>query len=341
MTEFRYWTEAEDARLRELYGTTLSVAEIAERIGRTDGACRLRAQVLGLRRPAQGWTATEDVALREGWGKVRTRELARRLGKSPGAVKQRARRLGLDSGWHYTAADKSLVRELYPTHTAEQIAARVGRSVASVYRLAHRLGLHKHPHWTDEEIDAVSDLNAEGLCDRVIAERLGHTLDQVKHIRQRFGWPHYPDVEAKRRAVENQRQTLGIRSGGQLRRLAYQRFAERNGWPEDVRPREVQILNALAARGVPMSKRELCAAIGMSDRAAFRSGNRRILLSGNGPGGTYTASLAARGLIVRLVRAGTVVERGKGHSVDLYVLGPAALAILEARAKCETAKTTP
>lgn len=331
MSEFRYWTAAEDAMLRGLYGTDLSVSEIAERVGRTAGACRLRAQTLGLRRPDHSWTAAEDARLRRDWGKVRTRDLARKMGRSPQVIRRRARTLGLRSGRWFTAQEQSLVRELYATHTAEQVAARIGRSVGSVYRLAERLGLEKCRHWTDEEIDAVRRLNAEGLPDRVVAERLGYTLDQAKHLRQRFGFQFNPDIEAKRRAVEKQHQALGIRHGGELRALAYRRFATESGWPNDLRPRAVQILNLLAAVGLPMSRRQICDALGMPWKGS------RASLSSNDPEGSYLAHLAARGLVQVLHRAGTVTGEGKGKSVHLYLLGQTALAILEERAKCQAA----
>lgn len=91
----------------------------------------------------------------------------------------------------------------------------------------------------------------------------------------------------------------------------------------------MQILNALAAAGVPMTMLELAQAIGMrTDRAD--ASHARVLLAGNGPGGTYTASLARRGLVVRHVGA---LRSGPARGChDLYSLGPAALAILQRRA---------
>lgn len=236
----------------------------------------------------------------------------------------------------YTEAELALVRALWPTHTAAQIAEHLHgtrRSAQAVYRLAYVLGLCKQPRHPDELLTHVRELSSAGLPDRLVARQLGLSHDQAKHLRKRLGLPTVPDLEAKRASVARQRATLGISTAGQLRSLVHRNYAVENGWPAELRPREVQILNVLAAAGVPLSKLQLCRAIGMPEGQAFRSGKRRILLASNSAGGTYTASLARSGLITRLKRA--LPGRGKGRSYDLYVLGPTALIILQRRALCE------
>ena len=138
--------------------------------------------------------------------------------------------------------------------------------------------------------------------------------------------------------MRTQYERLGVANGGELRKRSFAKYACENGWPEDLRPREVQILNVLAARGVPMNRLELSAAIGM--RTDRMGGNGTLaLLTGNGPGGTYTASLLKRGLLSKVTRGFLVSGLGKGRSRDLYFLGPFALEILQRRALCE--KTDP
>ncbi len=44
------WTEKENAMLRELFPSTMSVKEIAKRIGRTEKTVRAHANMMGLRR---------------------------------------------------------------------------------------------------------------------------------------------------------------------------------------------------------------------------------------------------------------------------------------------------
>lgn len=338
------WTAHEDACLREHYPTE-AVEDVARAMGRSVWSVRKRAQALKLQ-TWRLWTEADRQVLREHWGQTPTREIARLLGREPGAVKQQAMKLGLDSNRYYTAEELALVRELYPTHTAAQIAERIHgtpRAALAVYRLASKLGLRKCPHRTPEEVEAIRAACAEGGTDAAIACRLGIARKAVTHTRNRLGIPRDEAAvkEAGRQAVRTQFERLGVRNGGELRRLSYRRYATENGWPEDCVPREVQILNVLAAKGVPMSARELCRAIGMPT-TPFRSGKRRILLASNGPGGTYTADLVRRGLLQCLPRAGTITGQGRGRSVHLYLLGPKALAILQERAAaaCQS-KDTP
>lgn len=285
------------------------------------------------------WSVADDVYLCQTWGKVRTQDLARRFKRSPSALKQRARRLDLDAERCYSQEELALVRELYATHTAAQLAERIHgtpRAAKAIYKLACTLGLTKQPHHAPELIEQVRQLHGEGLNDFEIARRLGLSREIVHPIRySRLKLPpNQVSIKAAgRRAVQTQYATLGIKTAGELRALSYRQYAAENGWPEDLRPREVQILNVLADRGVPMTKHELALAIGMPTDP-FVGGKRRILLAGNGPGGTYTASLLRRGFLVRLKRALPVQGQGKGRSRDLYLLGPAALTILEERAKC-------
>lgn len=330
------WTAAELAEVRRLYPTT-PVAAIAAALGRSADGVRHAAKRLGVW-TARMWSPAEDAVLRAGWGNRRTGDVARELGRSPSALKQRAGKLGLAADRQYTPADLALVRELYPTHTAAQIAERVHgtpRAAGAVFRLAHRLGLRKWPHWGPEVLDRVRALHAEGLPDRAIAERLAGTVApgqkghwQVKEIRRnRLGLPTIPDIEGKRQAVKTQFARLGIASGGELRGLAYRKFAAANGWPEDLRPREVQILNVLAEHG-PKTRLELAGLIGMRTDRRDRPGHL-ALLTGNGPGGTYTASLLRRGLVARQARFTSGRGKGMNRLPDLYLLTPHAITIRE------------
>lgn len=243
-----------------------------------------------------------------------------------------------------TPEQLALVRELYPTHTAAEIARRLfgsPRAAKAVYWIALSLGLRKHPHHAPELLDQVRGLVREGLTDAAIGRQLGLPRETISHIRSsRLKLPRNEAAikEAGRRAVKKQQATLGIRSGGELRQWAYRRYAAENGWPQDLRPREVQILNVLAAAGVPLTRLALAEAIGANTSPTHKTGKRRIPLSNNSHGargGTYTASLAQKGFLVRLPRASQDLGGGKGKSVDLYTLSSLALAILQERAEKE------
>lgn len=268
--------------------------------------------------------------------------IAHRLGVSMSSLKTKAARLRLVRDRQWTKAQKRTLRAKYETADVGELAAELGRGIGAIYQQAAKMGLHKpnRPHaWPKRLIARVKLLFRAGHPDRVIAERCKITYDQAKHIRQAScSRMCNRDMDAKRRSIENQRKTLGFQTPGQLRAMSYRRFAAESGWPEDLRARETQILNLLAARGIPMSLIEIATALGMrTDLVNCVTGSPKPL-SGNGPGGSYTATLARRGLIVRLVRALHIHGQGKGRSKDLYTLGPAALAILQERA-CKQQET--
>lgn len=288
------------------------------------------------------WTPELDQILRDKWGVVPTRDLAEELGRSMLAIKQRARKIGLRNRRRFTPDEVQLVKDLYSTHTAAQIAKRMygtGRSAKAIFTLAKRLGLRKWPSHAPEVIDRVRELHAEGLNDYEIAASMpGFTRDQVHSIRyERLKLPmnEASIAEARRRAVKTQYTRLGVANGGELRALAYRNFAVNNGWPDDLPPRAVQILNILAEHG-PKTAPELAAAIGTkTDARNSVTGYRQHLkCSSHSPlvqgHGTYTGLLQSRGLIVRQNRSlGPGCGTRGGRIPGLYMLTPAAIAIRE------------
>jgi hypothetical protein len=236
---------------------------------------------------------------------------------------------------NWTDAEREMVRQLHATHSAEEISLKLfghTRMVRSIYNLASRLGLRKWPKWPADVQERVRALHAGGLLDREIASRVGLGRRQVAHVRKNLlGLPVHAGrvLEIKRTLPARQALSLGIRHGGDLRRLAFRQFAVANGWPEDLRPREVQILNVLAEQG-PQTMHDLAVKIGMrTDRIG--GNGRPALLVGNGPGGTYTASLMRRGLIWQQTRYATGGPKGKNRLPNLYCLTPEAIAWREAR----------
>jgi hypothetical protein len=332
-----YWTPAEDAAMRAHYAAG-NLAAIVAATGRSIHSIRHRAKILRLVcRPERHWTPAADARLSEAWGHVKTHVLAKELGRSPSALKQRAIKLQLDAERCYTAEDLATLREMYPTHTAAQIAERIhgsGRCALAIYRMAAKLGLRKCPRLDPELIERVRVLlTTEDLTDMQAARRLNLTREQITHIRHthlHIGRNETALLVSRRRAVKTQYASLGIRTAGELRALSYRRFAVENGWPEDLRPRAVQILNWLAAHRSGTA-REIAEGIGMPTSTTFRSGKRRILLASNDkPGGTYTAELRRRGLVLYIARsAGPGSGKGGGHIAGLYTLSPLAIATIE------------
>jgi hypothetical protein len=286
------------------------------------------------------WSTTDDACLRQFYGRMRTLDLAVCLERSENAVGQRALKLGLDSGRYWSEEELVCLRQHYGREPVPVTAARLDRPIGQVYQTAVRYGIATHPQWPAEVLEAIRRGHADGLTDVAIGRRIGLSRNQVHAVRYaRFGLPpNEPAIlEARRRGIRTQRQVLGIRTSGELRALMHRRYAVENGWPAELLPREVQILNVLARAGVPLSRLEIARAIGMRTDREDRPGHL-ALLTGNGPGGTYTASLMRRGLVACLKRA--ITGRGRGRSIDAYYLGPAALNILRTRACQQQSKKT-
>lgn len=291
MTKQR-WTDEMHDRLRREYPTTKDVHGLAAELGVTIRGLRQRAKILKVQRDRPRYT--------------------------------------------FTAEEIGFVKANYATMTAIEIAARLGRKAESIWRLAIRLGIAGSQfEWTEERIARLRELHAEGWCDAEIAKDLGACRHNVGTVRKKLGLPRHIGGKGEkwhprqrerhvRETLPKQFATLGVRNPGEIRARSYRRYAAENGWPEDIRPRAVQILNLLAATGVPLTRRQICDGIGMKWK-----GSRKSLVS-NDKKGTYLQALADRGLVVRLGRV--CQGEGKGKSSYLYTLGPEALRILQERA---------
>ncbi|VTT96539.1 unnamed protein product [Gemmataceae bacterium] len=247
----------------------------------------------------------------------------------------------------WTPEEKRLLRELYATAPVAELVARLKRPIAAIYQHAKTLGLHgtrkwRHPsEFPQEVLDQVRALHAEGHSDAAIARRLGRPefRRSVSHIRkEKLGLPVNDRAlaEGRRRAIESQRKTLGIRHGGDLRSVSFRRYARECGWPEDLPPRAVQILNVLAEHG-PQTKLDLARAIGMPTDVIGSNGSLKLLHGSRGSRlmrghGTYTGLLVARGLVVqthRSVGPGNGRRQGVGRLPSVFVLTPAAITARE------------
>lgn len=294
------------------------------------------------------WTKSDTARFMQAYGKIPTKQLARELGRNPCTLTRLGNALGLEyARRYYTAAEKAQVKALHATHTAEQIRAIVfngQRPLKQVYSLIHRIGCpRKWPCWPPAILDRIRELHATGLTDMDIARRMpemGKDADRrrraVSLLRaERLKLPINAAavLDAKRRAQRTQFARLGIKNGGELRALAYRKYARENGWPEDLRPRAVQVLNLLAEKGA-MTRLAIHAEIGMSLKRINES--QRHALSSNDAEGSYLAHLMRRGLVVPLKRA--VKGKGRGKSHGLYMLTGDAIAMLEARVAREHAQ---
>lgn len=275
------------------------------------------------------WTAQLDEQLTMSWGAgIKTSQIAANLRKTVSSIRSRAKKLGLRRpGRHvFTEDERQLVRTNYKARGGPWCARQLGLSVTRVRSVALRMGIGDQvPRIDYEDLDRfIAKKNAAGWSDTEIAavyRRPGRVGGMDRHTisdrRRRLGLPDQARSDRQRRKIglkaRVQCRRAGVRNLAEIRVLAYRRFAKGHGWPEDLRPRAVQILDALWQLG-PMARPEIAAAIGMPWK-----GSRKSLVS-NDPEGTYLAHLIKRGLVVALKRARKVTGRGRGHSMDVYAI---------------------
>jgi hypothetical protein len=264
------------------------------------------------------WTKQDVRTLKEAFRRgARYGAVARQLGRSYPAVQTKASKLGLSTRSYWTDAENATLRRLYVKQTAASIARRLGRTARAVYQQAEALGLSKLERTKTGRAfqAAVRRLNRQGYGDTEIADTLGCERRTATRWRQRLGLPSHAKGQRYRekvRAITRQQcAAAGVANLAEIRSVVLGVRSALAGWPAGLRPRAVQILDALAARG-PMTRPQIAEAVGMpwkGSRASLRS---------NDPEGSYLANLIARGLVVDLGRL--VKEGGQGRNRHLYSL---------------------
>ena len=228
------------------------------------------------------------------------------------------------NGKSWLAEEIASLRDWYGRVPAVEIAKRLDRTPRAVWQMAGKLGLVKKRHASPGLIEMIRDKHPLGWSDRELATEYNRRQDGIQvdrrwvcDVRRQLGLPNNAYSEHRRQAVaaktKEQLAKAGLRSIGQLRAVAFQKFAERNGWPADLRPRAVQILTLLYEQG-PKTRREIADAIGMPWK-----GSRKSLVS-NDPEGSYLANLVARGLVVQLPPS-RPISRGIEHDAQESFVG--------------------
>jgi DNA-binding CsgD family transcriptional regulator len=171
----------------------------------------------------------------------------------------------------------------------------------------------------------IRSLALKGHTDREIAQRLGLSATTVYLHRHAEGVPaqggptavyaRRARIMSRRRAdpAYEQRLRRSIAERHARYRAATDAYARRSGWPAGLQARSVQVLNLLAAVGLPLTKREIGRVLGLSQVDP------------------YLHELIEGGLLTALPNW----KPGSGTGRRGYTLGPAALSLLEERAKCE------
>jgi hypothetical protein len=216
----------------------------------------------------------------------------------------------------WTEEEDALLRSEYLRTPKLELCRRLGIERKTLYRRAVILGVIP---MRQQAIDGrIRELHAKGYSDAEIAQELGRDRHTIGIRRAVLGLPCNSHANASERfrqqvaaRTKQQLTKLGTKTLAELRVEKHRKYARYYGWPEDLRPRSVQVLNALREHG-PMTRRQIADAIGMPWK-----GSRKSLVS-NDPEGSILAHLIARGLVISLGR----IKRGKGsgYSVQVYSL---------------------
>jgi len=220
----------------------------------------------------------------------------------------------------WTKKEIAYLRKNYGRRTPQQIAERLGRTRPAVLKKAVNLGVaRRYKPLPADWPDKLREFHALGYTDAEIGRKLDTDRHFVTEQRAAMGLACNALSEWRRRQVgaktREQCEAAGVKSLAEVRVQAFRAFARRRGWPEDLRPRAVQILDVLYEQG-PMTRRKIAEEIGMPWK-----GSRKSLLS-NDPEGSYLAHLIARGFVVVVKRANRVTGQGRGKSTDVYSIPP-------------------
>lgn len=238
------YSAAEDAAIVSCWRRGGNVGALAEELARSVGALRLRAQELGLYRPAgrRRWRPDEDAALRDGYGLGLTcAQIALEIdGRTATAVTARAAKLGLGTyGRRWTPRDDELLRRLVREGVDIDAAAELlARTPDALRRRAHVLeiapplrrqtGRRRRP-WTQAE-DALLALHRE-RNPAVLARQLDRSSEAITQRLRALGLrdgsegsPHHP-VRARGGLTPGQRAVIAreLDAGGPRQQLALAR----------------------------------------------------------------------------------------------------------------------
>ena len=228
------------------------------------------------------------------------------------------------SGRPWTQRETGILRRWYGRRPAAAIGARIGRTRQAVSNRASSLGFAgKNRRFSGADHRQIVRMVRAGTCNCCIARALGSHRQRIRDYRRQCGLPAVASLGTVRTCTSCRTRFLArlrsqftkwrVASLGELRAAAYRRFAAASGWPAYLRPRAIQVLDALWERG-PQTRRQLASAIGMPWK-----GSRKSLVSDD-PEGSYLANLQNRGLVVSLGRI--VRGDGPGRSVNLYSIAP-------------------
>lgn len=156
--KMRKWPASEIEELRSCYAQNVGVAEIAERLGRTEGAIRNQAYKLRITTRDDGWSDADTAKLIDAYsgdkakGELNLQALSDVLGRSKPSICRKARGLGLTDITRRQIAKPKVDRRKFKTDEARS-EARSRRMVERHKACGHPMLGRKH---TTDALDKMS-----------------------------------------------------------------------------------------------------------------------------------------------------------------------------------------
>jgi DNA-binding CsgD family transcriptional regulator len=166
----------------------------------------------------------------------------------------------------WTHKDIAILRSLYHHKSRPEIGELLNRTPGAVGRKAVKLGLARvHFRMTPAALQTLRTLTEAGYSETDIAEQLGTNWNTVRTYRRKLGLASQPrsaHYRAKVRALTRQQcKSEGVRSLVELRYMRAAAENARRGWPTDISPNGIKILEALL-RESPLPTVEIARRIG-------------------------------------------------------------------------------
>lgn len=202
------WSQAEIARLKELYGLRDDAA-VARELGRTVASVRKMAETVCRAEPRKGpWTANEVQKLKEYLGVTTPEVIARLMGRPLEEVQGHITNLGrIQADEEWTRDEVMQFKKIYGTRTDEDLTRIFGRPQAEIERLAKEYALAKDkaflrrlkgdvatkmPRWTKEELEQLRELYPT-RPNLDVAKALGRSVKSVVSKAHNLGLKKNPE----------------------------------------------------------------------------------------------------------------------------------------------------
>lgn len=275
------------------------------------------------------WSADDVEYLRSWYGRKSLRQLSEELQRPYDCLTAKARSLGLYANRKMAPEKEARIIKLYGTMIIAEIAKEVGVNPRTVTEVVKRNKVDRlYRKFSDEDDAFIRDMNARGAADSEIAALMDRDKSTVIDRRKLLGLPsnRSSDRVRQRRIAAASKKLSEDPYAFQYNRAERENYATQSGWPAGLSPVFVQILNILAASGVPLMSFEIASITGRT-----RGGTTRLC-----------SKLVLMGWAVTLpVERACQSKRQPYRRGPGYTLSPQALSLLQEKAECDKEKEAP